>query len=75
MYLGPTVLIGITLCVLSACGGVLPLVTQGGEQQVGEAPPPPKPGPFKGRVFTQQEASQEFLSVRYLSYPAARALE
>ena len=45
MYLGPTVLIGITLCVLSACGGVLPLVTQGGEQQVGEAPPPPKPGP------------------------------
>jgi hypothetical protein len=45
MYLVTTALIGITLCVLSSCGGVLPLVAQGGEQQVSEGPPPPKPGP------------------------------
>ena len=45
MYLVTTALIGITLCVLSSCGGVLPLVAQGGEEQVSAVTPPPKPGP------------------------------
>src|SRR5581483_1675042 len=40
-----SILIGITLCLLSSCGGALPLIAQGGEKQLREVPPPPKSGP------------------------------
>lgn len=40
-----SILIGVTLCLLSSCGGALPLIAQGGEKQLREVPPPPKPGP------------------------------
>jgi type I phosphodiesterase/nucleotide pyrophosphatase len=39
------VLIGIMLCLLSACRTALSVVAQGGEQQIRPVPPPPTPGP------------------------------
>lgn len=40
-----SIALGMIFCLLSSCGGVFTLLTQQGEKQLPEVPPPPQPGP------------------------------
>jgi len=41
LRIATVIVLGMTLCVLSSCGGVFTLISQRGEKQLREAPPPP----------------------------------
>ena len=39
-----SIVLGMTLCLLSSCGGLFTLLTQQGEKQLPDVPPPSQPG-------------------------------